>query len=53
MKKEICTDTIKIFHQTAQNETFSTKQKCIRWRSCEVCGEDTWCGSDGCPLDPQ
>ncbi len=22
-------------------------------RSCVVCGEDSWCGSDGCPLDPQ
>lgn len=22
-------------------------------RSCAVCGEDSWCGSDGCPLDPQ
>ena len=21
--------------------------------SCSVCGEDSWCGSDGCPLDPQ
>lgn len=22
-------------------------------RSCPVCGMDDWCGSDGCPLDPQ
>ena len=20
---------------------------------CSVCGEDSWCGTDGCPLDPQ
>lgn len=20
---------------------------------CEVCGLDEWCGTDGCPLDPQ
>ena len=22
-------------------------------RSCSVCGMDEWCGSDGCPRDPQ
>ena len=20
---------------------------------CQVCGLDSWCGTDGCPLDPQ
>ena len=27
--------------------------KATTLRSCSVCGEDSWCGSDGCPLDPQ
>lgn len=22
-------------------------------RDCPVCGMDDWCGTDGCPLDPQ
>jgi hypothetical protein len=22
-------------------------------KDCPVCGMDDWCGSDGCPLDPQ
>jgi len=22
-------------------------------RECSVCGMDEWCGTDGCPLDPQ
>lgn len=21
--------------------------------TCNVCGYDEWCGTDGCPLDPQ
>ena len=22
-------------------------------RECPVCGMDEWCGTDGCPFDPQ
>lgn len=22
-------------------------------RECSICGMDEWCGTDGCPLDPQ
>jgi hypothetical protein len=22
-------------------------------RECSICGMDDWCGTDGCPLDPQ
>lgn len=22
-------------------------------RDCPVCGMDDWCGTDGCPMDPQ
>ncbi|MFT4757610.1 MAG: hypothetical protein ACI91R_002266 [Vicingaceae bacterium] len=22
-------------------------------RDCLVCGMDEWCGTDGCPMDPQ
>jgi hypothetical protein len=33
-----------------ENEPLSSK---ITNRTCAVCGEDSWCGSDGCPLDPQ
>ncbi len=22
-------------------------------RECPICGMDEWCGTDGCPLDPQ
>jgi len=25
----------------------------VIFRECSVCGMDEWCGSDGCPLDPQ
>lgn len=24
-----------------------------RWGECPVCGMDEWCGTDGCPKDPQ
>jgi hypothetical protein len=23
------------------------------WNGCPVCGMDEWCGTDGCPMDPQ
>ena len=23
------------------------------WYECPVCGMDEWCGTDGCPMDPQ
>ena len=22
-------------------------------RECSICGMDEWCGTDGCPMDPQ
>jgi len=25
----------------------------IVMRECSVCGMDEWCGTDGCPMDPQ
>lgn len=24
----------------------------LSW-GCEVCGMEEWCGTDGCPMDPQ
>ncbi len=38
------------------NELFSTSadfDKSSKKWGCSVCGEESWCGSDGCPLDPQ
>lgn len=23
------------------------------WGGCPVCGMEEWCGTDGCPMDPQ
>lgn len=34
---------------TPSGEIISNNKK---W-GCSVCGEETWCGTDGCPLDPQ
>jgi hypothetical protein len=39
--------------RTETKNEFLTIQKVNVLRSCSVCGEDEWCGSDGCPLDPQ
>ncbi len=42
--------------QTFQVENSKT-ERCKRSiemnYGCSVCGEDEWCGTDGCPLDPQ
>lgn len=38
-----------------QTEYLNAKE-CIESKinyGCSVCGEDQWCGTDGCPLDPQ
>ncbi len=35
---------------------YINKKECIESNmnyGCSVCGEDEWCGTDGCPLDPQ
>jgi hypothetical protein len=40
-------------HETETKNKLVTIQKVKFLRSCSVCGEDEWCGSDGCPLDPQ
>jgi hypothetical protein len=34
--------------QTEKNVDFNFKRY-----ECSVCGMDEWCGTDGCPMDPQ
>lgn len=47
---EINNQTDNVIEIFTNNERPETTHK--KW-GCSVCGEDSWCGSDGCPLDPQ
>ncbi len=40
------------FPKTNYLKTFENKD-CNKHYGCSVCGGDNWCGTDGCPLDPQ
>ncbi len=40
--------------QCLESEVISVENESIFMRrECPVCGEDDWCGTDGCPMDPQ
>ena len=53
MKRNIHSSTALNCKPNSQTAFQNKPTEVTLWRSCEVCGEDTWCGSDGCPLDPQ
>lgn len=40
-------NTLEMLVKRVENAT-----KLGRWE-CPVCGMDEWCGTDGCPMDPQ
>jgi hypothetical protein len=46
IKQDIKTDSIPI--EKIQDLEIESKKY-----GCPVCGEDEWCGTDGCPMDPQ
>ena len=46
IKQDIKTDSIPI--EKIQDLEIESKK-----HGCPVCGEDEWCGTDGCPMDPQ
>ena len=36
-----------------KKEVKKSKNIQLRKYGCYVCGLDSWCGTDGCPMDPQ
>ena len=46
---EISNQTVNVSEPFTNNEKPDITHK--KW-GCLVCGEDSWCGSDGCPLEP-
>jgi hypothetical protein len=45
-------NTLIEFSKTNNLKNFE-KKGCNKNYGCSVCGGDNWCGTDGCPLDPQ
>jgi hypothetical protein len=40
--------------QNQESVTIAVKMELFSMRrECPICGEDDWCGTDGCPMDPQ
>jgi len=47
MKKEESKQNLESVIIAVNIELFSMRTEC------PICGEDDWCGTDGCPMDPQ